>query len=127
MPEVPVVQYSPGADHDPPPGEGDWTEAIYQALPPPEEEPELTPEEERYLEFYESTGIGQESYASTMEMTYSISVGEVCRFDEWRRHTQMAPNCPHGAGRQFRAEYGEQVRQEPGVPPVRSWRRYGSL
>jgi hypothetical protein len=127
MPELPVVQYSPGTDHDPSSGDGDWSEAIFHALPPPEEEPEPTPEERRYLEFYESTGTGQENYASDSGMTYSISVGEVCRFDESRRHIQVALNCPHGIGRQFRAEYGEPQKQEPGVPPVRTWRRYGSI
>lgn len=97
MPEIRIVS---GPDDTPDYVEdGGFGDVLFQPLAPPEPDPDLTPEEERWMTFRDAamTGYGQALIASAQWEEPTVGRDNVCVFGGWpRRHMQVGRNCPHG-------------------------------
>ena len=75
---------------------GHFGDILFEPVAPPEPDPELNPDERRFLKFAEDT----QAAAPVMAHEYDeprIARSEICVFGGWpRRHVQVGRHCPHG-------------------------------
>ena len=82
------------------PHEQDFSDMLYAPVPPPEPNPEMTPEQQRAEAFFQEAlpfeGENFANDASSMQQA-GRDLTEVCVMTGWPpRHVQVGLHCPHG-------------------------------